>query len=777
MYENFYKKVTGFDRAYHFQTEIAEVLLKSKKVALQAPTGSGKTYASIVPFLYATENKLPFPKRLIYIVPRRVLANSLYTSIKENGYIKAKNIRVTIQTGEKKDDPYFLKGDIIFTTIDQFLSSVLCIPFSLSKRQGNINAAILHEAYLVFDEFHLLEPDNNMFTTYHLLKKYRGHITACVMTATMTEVFFKKISKAVGMETVAVNHETIRDIASQLNTRKLVRCCDEPLTGQRIISLHKGQTIVISNRVKWIQRLYLETEMLLKESNADKEIVIICLHAQMTEAHRHKKEELLREAFKGKKNVILFSTQVIEVGLDISSTVMHTYISDINSFLQRIGRLARKNGEGTVYVYDVQDMDEPRPYLPYDRDISQHTWRLLKDCDGLQIDYFKGQEMIDAVLEERDKGIIEEINSKGDKIKEIINCRAFPERRYASGLIRDIDTVSVIVCGDPASQLADPYKTDTIPVNRQSLINSLKKHCDFEGEGWLVKAVREASEIYDWEDNKFSYETIAPEDINIEPVIVVNEQYISYSEKIGLNFMEISDGEALCLKYTVKEVPKYNLCRETYAEHIGKMLEYYEQSLEEKYELVFLSLEKQLKIDVSLDEVIRFIIIWHDTGKLDKEWQGHAHRIQRQKGDPVEEHIMLAHTDDAGERLKKTHSGAGACIAGELIEAALNKETLNKAVTTSILRHHAQGTKEMEKFQILPEGVRVLMDLTKEHCPGLYARIPEGILKEDKFWSRKSTSMMEEIINFDNTSQSVLYFIFVRILRLCDQNACKGREK
>jgi CRISPR-associated endonuclease/helicase Cas3 len=52
--ENFYKSITGFV-PYQYQLKVADLLLSGKNVILTVPTGAGKTWASVMPFLYAQQ--------------------------------------------------------------------------------------------------------------------------------------------------------------------------------------------------------------------------------------------------------------------------------------------------------------------------------------------------------------------------------------------------------------------------------------------------------------------------------------------------------------------------------------------------------------------------------------------------------------------------------------------------------------------------------------------------------------------------------------------------
>lgn len=189
-----------------FQVETIEALLTLDKggeyqgVILRAPTGSGKTETAIAPFLIAQKEQIKFPHKLIYVVPLRTLANSLKKRTEElierwdtqgNTHSQRKLV-VTLQTGEYPEDPRF-EGDIIFCTIDQLLSSFLNIPYSVGRGSSNVNAGVIFSSYLVFDEFHLLDPDRSFTTVLKLLKQVNSICPFLLMTATLTDELIKEI--------------------------------------------------------------------------------------------------------------------------------------------------------------------------------------------------------------------------------------------------------------------------------------------------------------------------------------------------------------------------------------------------------------------------------------------------------------------------------------------------------------------------------------------------------------------------------------------------------
>ena len=90
---------------YPYQERIKEHILNGRSVVAQAPTGSGKTRASVAPFVEAFYD-FPcdkFPRKCIYSVPMRVLANQFYAeydelSAKYQRLYARERLKTTIQT-------------------------------------------------------------------------------------------------------------------------------------------------------------------------------------------------------------------------------------------------------------------------------------------------------------------------------------------------------------------------------------------------------------------------------------------------------------------------------------------------------------------------------------------------------------------------------------------------------------------------------------------------------------------------------------------------------
>jgi CRISPR-associated endonuclease/helicase Cas3 len=149
-FEEFFRRVTGHE-PYDYQIQVAARLFEGRNIVLRAPTGSGKTWSVVAPFLYSGWKRRP--SRLIYALPLRTLAQGVYREAQEaasrlglplEAQTDARGIEtlspyVTVQTGEQPDDRFFDRGRIIVTTYDQLLSGLLDGPYGLSDRLHNVS--------------------------------------------------------------------------------------------------------------------------------------------------------------------------------------------------------------------------------------------------------------------------------------------------------------------------------------------------------------------------------------------------------------------------------------------------------------------------------------------------------------------------------------------------------------------------------------------------------------------------------------------------------------
>jgi CRISPR-associated endonuclease/helicase Cas3 len=820
-FEQFASSVIPGFNPYDYQIEVNDLLMRGKNIIISVPTGSGKTWASVLPFLYARYiGNIHFPQKMIYNLPLRALANSIHADVSEvlNKYNSLEGT-ISIHTGEYKNDEHF-ESDIIFSTIDQTLSNFLCFPLSLSKRQANINAGALIGSYLVFDEFHLLEPKLSMSTTLGMLKILKKLCRFCIMTATLSEKYITELKETLNAEVVSIDDfpddEVIINslrIPEGYEAKKTVIVKDETINTQTILKQHKSKTIVICNRVEKAQQLYngivaSDLEGFQNLQGLDKSN-IICLHSHFFDEDRKKKEEDLKRIFgsKNEESAILISTQVIEAGMDISCDTMHVEISPVNSFLQRAGRCARwANEYGEIHVYDILELEEREKleigtaneeevkqkkainnkYLPYDPSLCKVTFEKLKQISSLNKNV--SQQLVDDILtnqELKDYFNIKQDNFNRSKIQQSWeSC----EKNMYSQTIRDIQSIEIAII-DYASEMRGtfiPYKYQTIGLYKWSFIKWAKEILnsrDFDIDDDVIFIARKNSEssIIDFDTNdldNYSLEVVR----TIEPLkhcydtVFVDKSIFRYNSGAGL---ELGEGIACSplkpYEKKEKEITEYR--KDTFEQHNKAIIGCYEQEFKPKLEFIFKQLNKYWEESIDWDKLIKAMICLHDYGKLNSAWQKPMRELQKLKGN-YEPNEVLAHSDfnelsdkeleqQSGAKNKPPHAGIGSIAflesSKDIIDSA-NYEDLANSVLTAILKHHGVETETYPDFSISDENYKEVDKLL------------ENININTKLIRKARGGKLTDFLPTNN-EEWVIYFFLVRILRICDQKATMNFEK
>lgn len=816
--KDFYIKKLGY-YPYDYQLKVMEILLTGKNIILSVPTGAGKTWASIMPFLFALEHEdIHFPKKMIYSLPLRTLANSIY----EDVFRIVEGI--SIQTGEYANDIYF-ENDIVFSTIDQTLSNFLCFPLPLSHRQANINAGALIGSYLVFDEFHLLDEKLSMATTIGTLKMLGKLSRCCIMTATLSEGFMESLKNELGQTYEIITLDDFPQDKTQIGSlmpeinKKWISVIDEPITAERILKKHKRKSIVICNRVEKAQELYNQLIQKKAENTYAENIKIICLHSRFFEKERKEKEVALKKYFGKKANdesVILIATQVIEAGMDISCEIMHTEISTISSFLQRVGRCARFDSQiGEIFVYDVLEIEEQNKinvhaeskeeqkeiqklnnkYLPYNADDCRKALDEIKKYSTL--DGNVPQLLIEGILG-NEKDPIARMNTgqsggfNQDKIKESWECC---QKNHYRSTIRDIQSVEIILINDESRREVEkyPFKYQSIGMYKWSFVSWLNKVYSSEyfdkEEDWLVLELNETQDIFLENDESTIYELkkINEDQLKLIPQqVYVNAKYFGYDPRFGFNyqFAKSFNCHSPIREAKHRTIEFDPLTKDTFIDHNLGLINAFEQEFlgENRNKLNFIAKEIAELIEdpkFNVEDLVRAIylmIILHDYGKLNNAWQQPMQQYQGIKEDVEHFKEILAHTDyDANSEIDKgiakavllhdrpAHAGVGAFIAQEIIADLFNDNIfLISSISMAIARHHAPLTKSYPEFTISEMNYSAAQSLLKKY----------GFEMELNRSERHKGDI--DGFQFQGNEEQILYLFFVRILRLCDQKATEN---
>ncbi|MBN1427112.1 MAG: CRISPR-associated helicase Cas3' [Anaerolineae bacterium] len=830
-----------------FQRRVTELILSGQSVILQAPTGAGKTRAALWPFFEATFFDQPFPRKAIYSVPMRVLANQFEKEygdrIKRKG--QQDKLPFKLQTGEHPDDPK-LEASLIFATIDQTLSSFLHIPYSLSNRQANLNAGAIASSYLIFDEVHLFPPDNMLPTTLAMLRmltyedggQRKSLVPFILMTATLSREMLEKISDYLGAVIVPdPEHvdedgrnemEAIQDLPNLMGKERIFRAHDRPLTAEEVIDRKGHLTLCICNTVQRAQTLYQDLiEQLGKDS-------VTLLHSRFFKEERKRKEEDIQNIFKpdwrthGKPH-ILVATQVVEVGLDITSDVLLTEMAPASTLIQRAGRCARyENEKGDVHIYrpKLEDGQTPdyAPYfihrqteydseLPRALTLCENTWDNLQDFDGKDMTWAAEQDFVNRSHREVDEAImVEVLSDQSIHMGTMLKAMSEQDRGLAPKLIRSShDSRFTIIFSEPNKDKdlrRNPFFYEGMSISPGMLYHHWKEaeeqigdDHDFGPFAWRAVGLESDADYEYGQNDRYKWEEICDPGGAYQGgvALALNPSFVDYNADLGLHFPDaVRDAVVPKLKKRDgRHRVSYTNQLETYREHIEGLMAAYEKgmwlsernimakSLQEELAYVVSRLEGYCAIPAAVfEQVMRVVIATHDLGKLDATWQQWAHNWQEKVGPSISPEYLAAHTNyDPDNKKQKAlqrnirpqrpnHAGESAWAVANLMWKVSQSEALSRAALTAIMRHHSPGVEGCGTYLVseaaLAEAQAVMQSA---------ADVPEISLRscnQDEQKMRK-----HYLARFGNQSyqEVVLYGLIVRALRLADQRSQQHKGK
>ena len=795
---------------YSFQNRVASFLRAGRSVILQAPTGAGKTRAAVQPFLdaFASASPAGFPRRCIYAVPMRVLANQFAEE-----YEPIMGDSVKVQTGERAEDRKF-QGSLVFTTIDQVLSSFLAIPFSLSNSEANINSAAVFGSYLVFDEFHLYpqEPDGSgaLGSTLEMLSWLKGITPFVLMTATFSGPMLNTLCTLLDAEKVDLSAEELAVLPSQQKSRRY-ETIDAELGADAVLAAHKKRSIAICNTVARAQALY----MALRADPRSEGVAIKLLHARFLKEHRSKKEVWARREFSKDKSVyaeesaVLVATQVVEVGMDITCENLHTELAPANSILQRAGRCARYRGEsGHVRIYKLPlDAQGTPSAMPYAKALCECTWKAFdtEERNGNELTYSDETAIVDEVHAEEDRKMLAFLESGRSRLRsDMEDALGIANRMEAKGharrLIRNVDNITIIVHPMPGGDEPplDPWAYEGFSIFRRSIQNRerIRSLLARAAELGLREAIWTPKEIEDKTENsrrpiRYAWHAVSSDkDLAGLPFLALHPTLVAYYEDVGFRFALQEDGTSHDfvsppLERDDKKPGRYSYNAETYKRHIGYLRSVYKRDLVDEVAWVSRRLEQNMGMPAGLiDRAIRLALGCHDLGKMTVQWQKWAHDWQRDVGHPVRDELMLAHTfylpDDPHHlslnkdtrKLRPPHAVEGAVAASKLVLDALgDQQRLWRAVVTAVARHHNADSTRGIAYRLDRNASQTLQEVLDELARGSDWRANTALLKP----GLETCLLIEDngLVKPSDTMGQLLYFLIVRVLRLCDQEAVR----
>jgi CRISPR-associated endonuclease/helicase Cas3 len=808
-YCEFFKSLTGF-LPHPYQERLADQLREGRSVILRVPTGAGKTWAAVAPFLYSLRIGSPIGDRLLYALPLRSLATSLHATVcagmvgvfdqvaqigNDREYAGERRY-CSLQIGSQKDDAFF-ESDVIFTTIDQLLSGYLFLPVSLPDRVGNINAGALIGSVIVVDEIHLLDSAVALGTVIEMLDRLRGLCQFVLMTATMSDQTMDWLAGRLGAVVLRVDDDEIRGLPSQRTKHRTWRWRNELVKAAGIKSEHSGgRTIVLLNTVQRAQDLFLETEGLYCDDPEKPELLL--LHARFYPEDRKRVEDRLPEYFgpkATKSNVILVTTQVIEAGLDLSADHLHSELAPMNALVQRAGRTARykERPTGTVTIYDVGNLapyEDERPLV----DCTCDALRSLPP-QGREVDFVQERDWVRVIHADTEVRELKQYERPFTRRKAVGEAMDQGDRGLLKRLVRDIVSVGIAITDDPKALFQGPTWPRLLSISGFSLKRLGKQFQNLKPDQWVAQGATEDDSGDERPGLRLKWSVLSVDDLRAQWLVAIHPDFASYCTKLGLR---LGIGGPAPIHSFAERAPAddYEYQFEPWATH-SELTVKQARAMRSSYARAAEFLAQSCGVSGELVEsLVELTCALHDTGKLSVDWQKAAWHWQDDKDKraraagrivPARPRVPLAHTwlepkVDRPFRYKREYrfpphavqSAFAVCNTMAEHLAELGGEvwatTAARCAMTAIARHHGTRTRECTLFRFEGDAARECAaraaaaerDFDLQACRSL---VESGAFPDELLAFSRET-------DFDSWP---LFVFLVRRLRLADQRATAGR--
>lgn len=428
--------------------EAAKELSNQPISILRAPTGSGKTYASLLwadNQINPENGELAKADRLVIAMPTRFTSNALSISVGEqidetglyhssawfNRYGDITDSEVKKIASEAHRMARFLATPISVCTIDHLLISL-----TGTKEQHHSTFFFLANSAVVFDEADFYDPfvQANIVVLIEVLNVLK--VPVLIMSATVPDS-----AKSLYNINYPIKSPNIQP-SKVVKKLQWVGTDDIDISKERIMDmmLEKGTGIIYANTVERALKYYRYLE---KYSNRNK-VPLVIYHSRFTEPNKKDIEEKLisklgKNAWENNHNEsvkgIAIMTQIGEMSVNISTPIMLSDLCPWDRLAQRVGRLVRfeEADFGICYVVEPQKDGEfyPAPYGDYDR--KERKWipndSLKKTRNQLIQSYNEDKEITPKDFEDL-------VNELYPDAPSIIGHAAFNQKKYRD-LIRD----------------------------------------------------------------------------------------------------------------------------------------------------------------------------------------------------------------------------------------------------------------------------------------------------------------------------------------------------
>jgi CRISPR-associated endonuclease/helicase Cas3 len=507
-------------------SKAATLDLDNKIYSINVPTGGGKTLAALG-FALKLRQRIGREKglnsRIIYSLPFTSIIDqnfSVFEDVYEEYHGKKPSTDILLKhhhlaelfynTGSDEEystseSKLLIEGwnsEIVVTTFVQLFHSVFSNRNrSLIKYHNIVNSIIL------LDEVQSIPPKYwRIFREYLKAVSEVFNIYFVFITATQPLIFYRdgeifELCSGRDKYFRAFNRTKIIYNKDPVPFEDFKEICAEDL-----IENPDSDFLFVMNTKNSARNLYLS----IKDSIEDaKGTEFIFLSTYIVPIERKRRIEKIRE-LKGKKRLVVVSTQLVEAGVDIDLDIVYRDIGPLDSINQVAGRCNRNSSKriGIVNIYTVCDENE-RPFSKYIYDVTllDKTKKVLESYDEIREPDF--------------------LDMNNRYFKYLAEAVSNDESKQLRDYFYKLDLAS---CGDKFKLIDKDYPEVDVFVS-----------ADEEAE-WLWNRYREIKEIENLIDRRNEFYRIKPDFLNyVISVPLRDKNHVGYDSDLDMGF--ISSGE------------------------------------------------------------------------------------------------------------------------------------------------------------------------------------------------------------------------------------------